>query len=105
MGKKRRPAKYVHVLSAVIRANVRRTRKSPPICSRATKSAPSRVTKREPIYDKDGRVVAAVVYKPHSPLRCGASTYVECYCPDPAPKAATAAQSTRRRGSSTGKTS
>lgn len=34
------------------------------------------------ILDKDGDVVAKIVYRPHSPLRCGARLWIEIFSGD-----------------------
>lgn len=90
-----RVAKYVHVSLNALRGNRKTGSTDPPIRVRSTRSGPSKAVSSEPIYDAAGNVVAVVSYHPDRPLSCGAVVYVVAYFDAPA---ASAAQSTRRRG-------
>ena len=67
----------IHVNSNIIRSNRKRGESIPPLSVRKTRSAKAAYADKILIKDCLGNVVATVVYKPETPLSCGAQVWVE----------------------------
>lgn len=67
----------VHVNSHTIRSNRKHGEQAPPLSIRKTRSAKATYCHELAIVDKDGTVVARVVYEPDHPLSCGAQIWIE----------------------------
>lgn len=65
----------IHVNQHVIRDNKKNNSDNPPITVKTYKS--NNYGARVNILDKDGNVVARVIYRPESPLSCGAHVWIE----------------------------
>lgn len=71
----RRMPTLIHVNQNIIRSNTKHQRDQPPITIRRG----SRVIRAREvaILDADGELVATVIYRPDTPLRCGAKVWIE----------------------------
>lgn len=67
----------IHVNSNVIRSNRKRGESNPPLSVRKTRSAKAIYANEVLLKDSLGNVIAAVVYKPETPLSCGAQVWIE----------------------------
>lgn len=67
----------VHVNSNTIKANRKHGTHTAPLSIRKTRSAKATYCHELMILDKDGTVVARVVYEPENPLSCGAQIWIE----------------------------
>ena len=67
----------IHVNSNTIRSNKKNKDNKPPLSVRKTKSARAEYGESVLIYDSAGNVVARVVYRPETPLSCGAQVWIE----------------------------
>ena len=67
----------IHVNSNVIRSNRKRGESNPPLSVRKTRSARAIYADKILIKDCLGNVIATVVYKPETPLSCGAQVWIE----------------------------
>ena len=67
----------IHVNSNTIKSNKKRSLDNPPLSIRKTKSAKAQYGDSVLIHDKQGNVVAEVVYQPDTPLSCGAQVWIE----------------------------
>ena len=65
----------IHVHQQRIRTNLKHGTTEPPIIVRNYRKV--RYGKTVEIKDREGNVVARLVYRPDSPLRCGARVYLE----------------------------
>lgn len=65
----------IHVHQNRIRGNLKHGRTDPPIIARTYKEV--RYGNRVEIKDKDGNVVARLLYRPAKPLTCGARVWLE----------------------------
>lgn len=69
------PKTVIHVNQHVIRRNKKLGTTDPCITVKASKQ--NRYTGEAQIVDKNGNVVAKIVYRPNKPLSCGAVCWVE----------------------------
>jgi hypothetical protein len=67
----------IHVNSNVIRSNRKRGESNPPLSIRKTRSAKAIYANEVLLKDSLGNVIATVVYKPETPLSCGAQVWIE----------------------------
>ena len=67
----------IHVNSNTIRSNRKNKAELPPLSVRRTRSAKATYCTEVEIYDEMGAVVARVVYRPSTPLSCGAQVWIE----------------------------
>lgn len=67
----------IHVNSNTIRTNRKQQKDFPPLSVRKTRSAKAQYGDSVLIYDQQGNVVAEVVYRPETPLSCGAQVWIE----------------------------
>lgn len=67
----------IHVNQHVIRDNKKNDKRNPPITIKTYNS--NNYGTGVNILDKDGNVVAKVVYNPDNPLSCGAHVWIETY--------------------------
>lgn len=65
----------IHINRHIMAKNRKEGRQDPPITVKTYKD--NRYTKRADILDKEGNVVASVVYQPECQLSCGAVAWVE----------------------------
>jgi hypothetical protein len=68
---------FIHVNSNTIKSNRKRDRSLPPLSVRQTRSGKATYAHQIDLIDKDGVVVAKVVYEPEHPLSCGAQVWIE----------------------------
>ncbi len=75
---------YLNVVSATIRGNRKKLKLDPaapldfPITARTTRHGSPEYANTVEILDATGKPVASLVYRPTSPLGCGAVIYVVC---------------------------
>jgi len=67
----------VHVNSNTIRSNRKNKSELPPLSVRKTRSAKATYCNEVEIYDDKGNAVARVIYRPSTPLSCGAQVWIE----------------------------
>jgi hypothetical protein len=67
----------VHVNQHIIKANAKTGDRCAPLTVKTYKE--NRHATEADILDKDGNVVATVVYRPDNPLSCGARVWIETY--------------------------
>jgi hypothetical protein len=67
--------KVIHVNQHIIRNNKKTGSKTPPITVKTYKD--NHYSDKVSILDRDGNVVATVLYSPEKPLSCGAHVWIE----------------------------
>lgn len=65
----------IHVNQHVIKSNDKNNKEEPVLTCKTYKE--NRYAKEAIIYDKNGEEVARVVYRPDTPLSCGAKVWIE----------------------------
>lgn len=65
----------IHVNQHVIKSNDKNNQEEPVLTCKTYKE--NRYAKEAIIYDKNGEEVARVVYRPDTPLSCGAKVWIE----------------------------
>jgi hypothetical protein len=65
----------IHVNQHVIKSNDKNNEEEPVLTCKTYKE--NRYAKEAIIYDKNGEEVARVVYRPDTPLSCGAKVWIE----------------------------
>jgi hypothetical protein len=67
--------KIIHVNQHVIKSNSKKGENEPVLTCKTYKE--NRYASEVEILDKDGEVVAKVIYRPNNPLSCGAKVWIE----------------------------
>lgn len=67
--------KIIHVNQHIIRSNRKNKKDDPPLTIKTYKE--NTKAKQAKILDKDGNVVAKIIYSPNEPLSCGATVWIE----------------------------
>jgi hypothetical protein len=67
--------KIIHVNQHVIKSNSKKGENEPVLTCKTYKE--NRYASEVEILDKDGEVVAKVIYRPDNPLSCGAKVWIE----------------------------
>lgn len=67
----------LHINQHVIKANIKNNERNPVITVK--RGEENTYAHQADILDKDGNVVASIIYRPDNPLSCGARVWMEVY--------------------------